>query len=834
MKILLKYIARAIKENKGRTLLLVLAIAVSGAMLYSMLAVKVNLEKVYQEQLTFDKGQADIQITRKDSDSDAKIDPKYMDDISSETSYQQNIIETTGIFKSQDGRRKLIHLMGIDLKDYEKGYNVTVIEKADSSEFSGDSIVISKKVADKYSLHVNDTMKMQVGPEEHTLKVYAIFAPTGVFLDESNQLQAIVPFDSMSDWLHMEGCPNLVYIKMKNSEDKGSAIKQLQDRYPDYVVKEAILEKDIDELIDKVSFPLIFSTLMGSIMCFFIIYSSFRVMLMEQLPQIGTFRSLGATKKRVTYIMLAESVILGLLGGIAGGISGIGISYVISLFSIPLELKDIVKVSVEVNVGYLFVCLIFSMVISVFATLAPIFKISKMPVKNVVLNLVNTEKNIRLKRRLIFLPILILIFFIPYIGERKFLFLLIGGLAGVILGIVALIKLLPVFFKLIAELFRIPIRLMFRNVGDIAITNVATDATFLNSGTLLVIGISVILMMNVISTGMTRILVDDVVEIQDYQVSVASSGLKDAKIEEVKQINGVKDMYMAYSLQNVPMPGKDAELTLIDGVSDSDYLKFRNIELKDKTLVDKLQDGRNIILTNTLKKRYGLEKGQDFTLKLNDKKVTYKIIGFSPTYMTAGSFALVSTKNLQNDTEDSRFNGIYIHTKSGVEATAIADELEVIFENEVAVVEVTKEFIESFKGTMDQITFMIKALSILSIFIGLIGIASNQILTFIKRKRSTAIFRSIGMSRKQLIGMLFVESFILGVVGGIVGVIGGYLFISLVPLFFEMGNYAVPLVLDMKDCVIYTLAAIAVVICSNVLNAVKSYNFNIISAIKME
>ncbi|WP_026476559.1 FtsX-like permease family protein [Alkaliphilus transvaalensis] len=832
MSILLKYILRFIKGSMGRTFLLVLAIAISGAMVYSMLSVNTNLESVYRDKLTNLKGNADIEIVVNDNTDIKSIDPQYITHIKDDILYAQNIVNVTGIYEYDNNRRKLFNLTGISLEDYMEGYNTIFLEKGSFEKFEGNSIIISKVVAEKYSLQLNDKMTIYVGPNKEVLTVAAIVAPTGLFLDESVQLQAILPYDTLNEWMYLDGNPNKVYIQLKNSEERNQIIEKLKEFYPNYLIREAINLEEVEDKIYEVSIPLIFSSLMGSLMCFFIIYSSFRVVLLEQLPHIGTFRSVGADKRKIKLIMFLESIFYGVFGGTLGGILGVGISYVITSLSIPEELKGITEVGINVNMIYFIICLFFSILISMLGTLVPIYQISKISVKNIVLNLIDTEEKTNFKGSIIYIPMLVFAFLAPYITTKKLLG--VGAVAGIVLGLIALIKLLPIFLNIIARIMQHPLKLIFGNSGYIASANVSSNSTFANSSKLLVIGISIILMMNVISKGMTDILVNNVIDIENYDLSVGAPEIEGSKIKLINDLDSVQETYLMYSLENVEIPEMDSVISLVDGVSDENYLNFRNIEIDDLGLMKELQEGKNIILTNVLEKRHGLEIGDHITLSFDNNDVEYKIIGFADSYMTAGSFGLVSIKSLQEDTNKKIHNSILIKTTAEVSVESVADHMAVLFENDFAVVQVVDDFIDFFRNTMNQITFMIKALSVLGIIIGLVGIINNQLLTYIKRKRTTAIFRSVGMSRIQLIKMLFAESITVGIVGGSGGVIGGYLFISIVPMFFEMGNLAVPLELGLKESLLYTISAILVTVCSNILIAIKTYKFDIVAAIKTE
>ena len=66
------------------------------------------------------------------------------------------------------------------------------------------------------------------------------------------------------------------------------------------------------------SMPFFLISFFSLTMSVFIIYSSYKVITLDRLPIIGTFRSIGATKKAVTRILLLESLFYGCIGGLIG------------------------------------------------------------------------------------------------------------------------------------------------------------------------------------------------------------------------------------------------------------------------------------------------------------------------------------------------------------------------------------------------------------------------------------------------------------------------------------------------------------------------------------
>ena len=59
-----------------------------------------------------------------------------------------------------------------------------------------------------------------------------------------------------------------------------------------------------------------------------------------RLPVIGTFRSIGATRRLTSVVLFLESALYGCAGGVAGCVLGIGALYVITRWSTPAWLAE--------------------------------------------------------------------------------------------------------------------------------------------------------------------------------------------------------------------------------------------------------------------------------------------------------------------------------------------------------------------------------------------------------------------------------------------------------------------------------------------------------------
>ncbi|MEW6622316.1 MAG: ABC transporter permease [Bacillota bacterium] len=116
---------------------------------------------------------------------------------------------------------------------------------------------------------------------------------------------------------------------------KEEYIRKIGEAYQRYGVSETIKDADIKEYTRQISSPFLMMVTTVMLISIFIIYTSFKVIAYERIPMIGTFRSVGATKRMVNMVFLSESLLYGILGGALGCLLGIGFLSVMAKMMTP-------------------------------------------------------------------------------------------------------------------------------------------------------------------------------------------------------------------------------------------------------------------------------------------------------------------------------------------------------------------------------------------------------------------------------------------------------------------------------------------------------------------
>lgn len=85
-------------------------------------------------------------------------------------------------------------------------------------------------------------------------------------------------------------------------------------------------------------------------------------------------------------------------------------------------------------------------------------------------------------------------------------------------------------------------------------------------------------------------------------------------------------------------------------------------------------------------------------------------------------------------------------------------------------VESTKKFVESFLTIFNVISTLLIGLASISLLVGAIGIANTMYTSVLERNREIGIMKSIGAKNSDIVTIFLIESALIGLVGGILGV----------------------------------------------------------------
>lgn len=829
--IIFKYMLRNLYEKKMRTFLILLAIALSTGVFFASLAVSDSMMKTFTTALKGYFGDCDIVIRQSEKSTSPFFYTAGAEKYGEKLEYIIGEQGAQAYYRPNSNEEVNLYLKGIELEDLNRMNPFSLTGESGLYPFEGRKLILSETTAEKYGIKLGDTISIEVGEGKFKFRVCGIAAPTGHFKGSNDQSNGVIPKDTLSSIANSKGKVDTIYIKLKNPEQKQEMIEVLSREYKNYSVEEPFPFEMLESQTREISMIFMMLSSVVFFMSLFIVYSSFKVITVERMPAIGTFRSLGATGRTANFMLIGESMLYGCIGGILGSGLGIGILYLMTYAMNQIASTDsgiTFDAIVDFSAFQLCLSLFAAVMLCIFGSIVPILRILRIPVKDIVLNFMQKPGGRKSWRLPVGIVIICTAFALAFIDSEDFRPIAAG--LGMVLSLIALIMLVPYITDVFVTAFQRLYLYVFGNIGVIAAKNLKNNRNILSSISMLAIGISSLLMINTAGYD-SAVFINDMYKNTKYDIEVYSWKADRSFARLIRNVDGVGDVYGDYSYYHVELDGSTDYISEIMGIDGAKFLDFFNLDMEGDPLqaFQKLDEERSLLISESLQKTLKVKVGDYVNLKTQRGVKPYKVTGTFKKLMYNGqNCALASARFINADMKEKKYKTIFVKTNKNPEEVAnnLKDEFSRLRPYIVTKEEMRNEHMRSNKQSM----MLMSGFSILASVIGIFGILNNLMLSFIERKHSFAVYRSMGMSKRQLIRMVFIESVTGGLIGGAIGAMGGVMLITMIAGVSNTADISYPL----GTFAGYVVAGAAIMLIASISPAIKTSKLNIIDEIKFE
>lgn len=829
MSIIIKYFLRNISEKKLRTLLIVVSIMLSSALYLGTIGMSTTLAGMYTNRLKTYFGSAEITVTQGRTSLAYLLRPIMPPAITPDTEYCIGAFQTGAVYKEK-GTSVNLNLFGFEMNDVMTMNPFTLAAESGLSPFEGKKLIMGEETAEVLHLKLGDWVKLEVNGAIHRFLIAGIARSQGFFMKGNDDTHTVIaPINSLSGLYGSRGLATTLFLKSRQGIDPEQYLRKVKDAFSRWEVRETVPAKDRLEWTRSVTIPFKIMLVLVLAISMFIIFTSFQVITTERLPVLGTFRSIGATRRTTDLVLFGESAIYGVIGGVFGTALGFGVVYLLVSLSSGDWLKT-TGIAIQVTTGQAMQAFFLALGLSLMSSALPIIRVSKLPVKDIILGMAKRKTKSSRARSISGVLLMMGGIFLPrFIPAPLALPLNTVCILAVLAGVVLLLPWAVRMFVCLSEGIS---RLVLGNVGGLAVKNLKDNPSILNNITLLCIGIAGIFMISTVSDSTARALADQY-RLAKYQIQVWSWGM-DRRFEgQLRAVPGVTDA-LGFFTARVKIDGTDRYINQVIGTDTYRFFEFWDYPCSSDrdTLAKELDKGRNILLTYSLKRVLELHEGQEIVLEAEGKKMPYTVIGFMDSIFYNGSFGLVSKRYFKHDARTRWYSSIYV--KTGGITNEVAAALRKKFERRRIFLRTVAEMQKQNMEGNQQMFFLLQGFSFMAMLIGVIGVFNNYIISFIDRRRSLALFRSIGMSRRQTVFMLLLESLSGGIIGSLAGLAGGLLIIVVVPNILVALDLPVVLSVSFKISLRMFILGTLVSFIASLVPTLRGSKLNIIEAIKYE
>jgi len=194
--------------------------------------------------------------------------------------------------------------------------------------------------------------------------------------------------------------------------------------------------------------------------------------------------------------------------------------------------------------------------------------------------------------------------------------------------------------------------------------------------------------------------------------------------------------------------------------------------------LESLLDGAAVLLPATLARRLGVRAGDPITLspRSRPRGVTVAAVFTPRTVATAWDSVVVTDVAVAQEWFGlgDRLDRIELRPRGGVDPDALLRQAAALVGDQ-ATVAAPAARAQRGSRMVRALEFNLTALSGISLLVGAVLVATTLATSVVQRRQTIALLRSLGASHAQLTAAVLIEAGFIGVCGGTVGVLAGYL-----------------------------------------------------------
>ena len=719
------------------------------------------------------------------------------------------VIEESVVVNQGEARGQALQILGLDLlaEVGTRGFQISQAETNDALEalLTPDALYLGRQVAADWKLKVGSTVEVMVGGRLVRLRV------AGLIHNEaagSSLWDRLAVMDIAAAQLLFQSIGRVDRIELVTAPDRtlDDIILSLRAVLPPHIVvqRPAQRTKQVENMVWAFQLNLSVMSWVGLLVGVFLIYNTIAFAVAQRRREIGIYRALGMTERRVAGLFFVEAGLLGLLGGLLGGLGGVWlarglvslVSRTVSDLYAPVTSGGLILSMDMVTLTAVAKGVLLGTVVSMVGALGPSVEASR-TVTVRALAPGDYESTNQLRAGLwgwISLALLVLAGLCSLVGPVGKLPLF-GYFATVcLLG--ALSCLAPMCIKALGW------RPLRRDSKTMAVGGslrlIAADQAARHPGrnavtvSALMVGLSIMIGVVVMvrsfrdtvefwvdETVMADLIVAPQSWLQGKQSGQASRSLPGGWRPTLSAIDGIaavdtyREAYVGVEGQSVALVSRDLRLH----AQRSRYLMVHG---DSSAALRRAAETGGALLSEVLATRLQLREGDKLTITTPSGPVAVPVEGIFYDYSTDGGKLVMDRTWYQRQWHDDRVTVFSVYLAAGADVDRIKQSIvthvagldgmtlpPLVIRNH----ELRQEILDIFDRSF-VLTYVLEAIAVL---VAVLGIVNTLVTAVLERRREFAALRAIGASTGQVERLVLWEAAYLGLIGAALGVAGGLL-----------------------------------------------------------
>ncbi|HEU5314909.1 MAG TPA: FtsX-like permease family protein [Chloroflexota bacterium] len=783
--------ARYLLGRPLRSSLTTLAVIFGVAVFFSLSLLTPAMSEAYRQNLLMSTGQVDLSVSHV---SGASFAPSNVDTVRGTpgVAHATGMLRRNALLPSGTGGApatvNALSIVGVDPATAYAVRSYALTAGRLLADSDADAALLPSRLAEKLGLSVGDTLILPSAAGTARLRVVGLLnAPPTVGAED-----VYLPLGAAQRIFDAPGQINAVEAVFATSTDRSTVAAAVQNRLGSaYRLGELESGGEMQTAIQAGQAIYGVFGFMALLMGSFIIHNTFRTVVAERRHDFGMLRAVGASRRTILGMTLAESVTQGLVGTAIGLVLGylMAAGMIAGLGAITEQFMRAHAVLPSPTVGSLASALLLGVGITVAGALLPAFAATRVTPME-ALRPTPESTAARAARWSAIAGAALLAFAALGLVSRQ------AGLAslGAVFVLVGLVLVAPAVVRPVATLFGRLLELAFAREGQIAQGNLARqpDRAAITASTMMVglaIGVALLSTITSLVAGFSGYL--DRSFGARYLLMPASILLGGGNVgagpelaRRLRETPGVGTVTsLRHALADAVAPGGAAA-----GASAAQFqligIDPQTFPLLSGLIFSQGDPGqayaavgreRALIMNSVLALQLRARPGDTVTLRSAEGERSYRVVGVGLDYLNAKlATGYVSHANLAADFHATTDLLLMADPAPGADPSAVRRAIERVAADYPAFSLVdSSTFKDSQIALFRTIQYAMYALLVAVTLPGLIGMINTLAINVIERTREIGTLRAVGMTRTQVRRMILGESLLLAALGTALGILAG-------------------------------------------------------------
>ncbi len=785
--------------HKTHTIISLCGIALGVSAIVSIGIVSRGVVHSFENAITSIAGRASLQVTGGQSGFPEEMAERVQ--AVSGVEYAVPVIEATAHLIN--GQNLSVMIIGVDtlqdnhIRDYRVSDETAEIPDPLLFLAKADSILLSRGLAAANNLHIDQTIRIETVHGVRALTVRGFLEPEGPAKVMNNSL-AVMDIFAAQIAFGKEGRIDRIDVSVHHGEDPASVRKRILAALPEgYTVDSPSTRSgQIERILVNLKRNMSGAALVALFIGMYLIYNAVSITVVQRRKEIGVLRALGATRSGIVGLFLAETTVLSVIGsafGIALGVlfAHASLNAVSQNIAIMYQLNNTSAVPLAISPNDIGTAFLIGLLTSALAAIVPALGAARITPVSAIRSLPFSEEAFFSRRKLMMLSggmlgltaLLMFLYGTTKHTNQPYIYTVV--LTAQFCLLFGVTFALPSALRISVSLFQRFIAPRLGAVSRLAGLNILKNVN-----------------RNAVAVGAVFLAVSLFINVSNMIFSVRTSVLQwvetsancDLFITEGHTFSG-------HEGKHVPLPlSLRNELEKIDGVRFTDMYRQVFIPFADSKIVAAsvdvkrkleyssfmitkgdaagigrlLPDQDNVLVSETLAKRRGIKPGDTIVLSTPAGPVRFGVVAIDVDYTYEFGSVLMDTRTFRKHWHDGLADIIQVLVDKKENIPIVRETiLRRHGSGRRLFILTMDEYLQETHKVIDRIYDVFHAMDILTLSIACLGIIITLLASVFERTREIGILRSLGALKSQVAKVVVLESVLLGVTGGILGVAVG-------------------------------------------------------------